>query len=73
MKSRPPPGRGAVVPAEKKRPLKPIVITRDKLQKEVFGMGYKNLPILSIEEFYEQGSAVQQSSICVLVVKVEHS
>ena len=58
MKSRPPPGRGAcaVAPAaEKRRPLKPIVITRDKLQKEVFGMGYKNLPVLSIEEFYEQG------------------
>ena len=54
MKSQPPPGRGAVVPAEKRRPLKPIVITRDKLQKEVFGMGYKNLPILSIEEFYEK-------------------
>ena len=24
------------------------------MQKEVFGMGYKNLPILSIEEFYEK-------------------
>merc|ERR1712029_1093447 len=38
----------------KRRPLKPIVITRDALQKEVFGMGYKHLPILTIEEFYEQ-------------------
>jgi immunoglobulin-binding protein 1 len=37
-----------------KRPFKPIIITKDKLQKEVFGMGYKNLPVLSIEEFYEQ-------------------
>jgi len=37
-----------------KRPLKPIVITRDAVQKEVFGMGYKHLPILTIEEFYEQ-------------------
>ena len=45
-----------MVPSEQKRsrPLKPIVITRDKLQKEVFGMGYKNLPVMSIEEFYEQ-------------------
>ena len=25
-----------------------------QVQKEVFGMGYKNLPVLSIEEFYEQ-------------------
>ena len=37
-----------------KRPLKPIVITRDAIQKEIFGMGYKNLPVFSIEEFYEQ-------------------
>ena len=37
----------------KKRPLNPIIITKDQFQKEVFGMGYKNVPILSIEEFYE--------------------
>ena len=46
-----------MVPSEQQkrsRPLKPIVIMRDKLQKEVFGMGYKNLPVMSIEEFYEQ-------------------
>ncbi len=36
------------------RPLKPIIITKDAMQKEVFGMGYKNLPVMSIEEFYEQ-------------------
>merc|ERR1712241_1417846 len=28
--------------------------TRDAIQKEVFGMGYKNLPVMSIEEFYEE-------------------
>ena len=38
---------------QKKRPLNPIIITKDQFQKEVFGMGYKNVPILSIEEFYE--------------------
>lgn len=37
-----------------RRPLKPIIITRDAVQKEVFGMGYKNLPVFSIEEFYDQ-------------------
>ena len=37
-----------------RRPLKPVIITKDAIQKEVFGMGYKNLPVLSIEEFYEQ-------------------
>ena len=35
------------------RPLKPIIITRDAIQKEIFGMGYKNVPVMSIEEFYE--------------------
>merc|ERR1711974_467868 len=39
---------------QSRRPMKPIIITKDKVQKEVFGMGYKNLPVLSIEEFYEQ-------------------
>ena len=37
-----------------KRPLRPIIITRDAVQKEVFGLGYKNLPVMSIEEFYDQ-------------------
>lgn len=41
-------------PAAKPRPLRPIVITKDKVQKEVFGLGYRNVPVLSIEEFYEQ-------------------
>ena len=48
---------GGTLPLKDKqprRPLKPIIITRDALQKEVFGMGYKNLPVLSIEEFYDQ-------------------
>ena len=40
MRSMPPPGRGAVAAAaagteEQRRPLRPIVITRDKVQKEV--------------------------------------
>ncbi len=49
-------GGNQIAPAkpEKRRPLKPIVITRDAIQKEVFGMGYKNLPVMSIEEFYDQ-------------------
>ena len=41
------------IPLKLKRPLKPIIITRDAIQKEIFGMGYKNVPVMSIEEFYE--------------------
>ncbi len=49
---------GKVAPGPKKapppRPMKPIIITRDAAQKEVFGLGYKNVPVMSIEEFYDQ-------------------
>jgi len=39
---------------EPARKLKPIVITADKMQKEVYGLGYPSLPVLSVDEFYEQ-------------------
>ncbi|XP_050455933.1 immunoglobulin-binding protein 1b isoform X1 [Cataglyphis hispanica] len=34
--------------------LQPIIITRDEAQKKVFGVGYPSLPVLTVEEFYEQ-------------------
>lgn len=34
--------------------LQPIIITRDEVQKQVFGAGYPSLPVLTVEEFYEQ-------------------
>jgi len=36
------------------RKLEPIIITRDKIQKEVYGLGYPSLPVLSVDEFYEK-------------------
>lgn len=47
---------GKVEPAKPKpsRPLQPIIITRDAVQKQVFGMGYPSLPVMSIEEFYDE-------------------
>merc|ERR1712127_556745 len=36
------------------RKLQPIIITKDKVQKEVYGLGYPSLPILSVDEFYEK-------------------
>lgn len=49
-------GRGGAEPPkpQKSRPLKPIIITKDAMQKQVFGMGYTNLPVISIEEFYDE-------------------
>lgn len=36
------------------KPLKPIIITRNELQKQVFGAGYPSLPTLTVDEFYQQ-------------------
>ncbi|GFQ88810.1 hypothetical protein TNCT_177771 [Trichonephila clavata] len=35
-------------------PLKPFIITKDALQKEVFGLGYPSVPVLTIDDFYRQ-------------------
>ena len=35
-------------------PLQPIIITRDELQKKVYGAGYPSLPVLTVQEFYDQ-------------------
>jgi len=47
---------GKVEPTKPKpsRALQPIIITRDAIQKHVFGMGYPSLPVMSIEEFYDE-------------------
>ncbi|XP_053980902.1 immunoglobulin-binding protein 1 [Hylaeus volcanicus] len=34
--------------------LQPIIITRDEAQKKVYGAGYPSLPILTVQEFYDQ-------------------
>ncbi|CAK9832091.1 Immunoglobulin-binding protein 1b [Anthophora retusa] len=34
--------------------LQPIIITRDEMQKKVYGAGYPSLPVLTVEEFYDQ-------------------
>uniref|UniRef100_A0A182QUZ8 Immunoglobulin-binding protein 1 n=1 Tax=Anopheles farauti TaxID=69004 RepID=A0A182QUZ8_9DIPT len=36
------------------KPLKPIIITRDAVQKAVYGLGYPSLPTMTVAEFYEQ-------------------
>ena len=47
-------GRAVVEPERPQRRLQPIIITADKLQKEVYGLGYPSLPVLSVDEFYEK-------------------
>lgn len=36
------------------QPLKPIIITKDQLQKAVYGAGYPSLPTYTVQEFYDQ-------------------
>ncbi|KAG6454959.1 hypothetical protein O3G_MSEX008965 [Manduca sexta] len=35
-------------------PLKPVIITRDAVQKAVYGAGYPAIPTMTVEEFYDQ-------------------
>lgn len=35
-------------------PLKPIIITKDVLQKAIYGLGYPSLPTYTVQEFYDQ-------------------
>ena len=44
----------AAAPAPTVAPLRPVVMTRTKLEAAVFGAGYSSLPTMSVEEFYEQ-------------------
>lgn len=36
------------------QPLKPIIITKDEIQKAVYGAGYPSLPTYTVQEFYDQ-------------------
>jgi len=47
-------GKISPEPDKPKRKMEPIIITKDKLQKEVYGLGYPSLPVLSVDEFYEK-------------------
>ncbi|XP_017882569.1 immunoglobulin-binding protein 1 [Ceratina calcarata] len=44
--------------SQKRKPapptLQPIIITRDDVQKKVFGAGYPSLPVMTVQEFYDQ-------------------
>ncbi|KAA0201679.1 hypothetical protein HAZT_HAZT007524 [Hyalella azteca] len=44
----------AHTPTPRSGSFKPILITRDALQKKVFGLGYPSLPVMTVDELYEQ-------------------
>lgn len=39
-------------------PLKPIIITKDEVQKAVYGAGYPSLPTMTVDEFYTKRVSV---------------
>jgi len=41
-------------PREERPPMKPILITREMIQKQVFGAGYKSLPTMTEEEYFQK-------------------
>ncbi|XP_078334687.1 immunoglobulin-binding protein 1-like [Crassostrea virginica] len=41
-------------PKEQKKSFRPFIITKDMIQKTVFGAGYPSIPSMTIEEFYDQ-------------------
>ena len=41
----------------KKPPIKPFILTKDKLQATVFGAGYPSLPTMTLEEYFEKEAA----------------
>uniref|UniRef100_A0A0B7AP58 Immunoglobulin-binding protein 1 n=1 Tax=Arion vulgaris TaxID=1028688 RepID=A0A0B7AP58_9EUPU len=40
--------------ASKSKPFRPFILTKTKLQKQVFGAGYPSLPTMTVDEFYEE-------------------
>ena len=47
-------GAPPLVTSPPSAPFKPITITRDMIQKKVFGAGYPSLPTMSVEEWHEK-------------------
>lgn len=43
-----------LIKGPKSKPLKAIILTRDEVQKSVFGAGYPSLPSMTVQEFYDQ-------------------
>ncbi|GIY93123.1 immunoglobulin-binding protein 1b [Caerostris extrusa] len=38
----------------KSSPLKPFILTKNAVQKQIFGLGYPSVPVLTIDDYYQQ-------------------
>lgn len=52
MKAQGKPTHEASTQQQPKKPLRPIIITRNELQKQVYGAGYPGIPSMTVDEFY---------------------
>ncbi|KAH7952409.1 hypothetical protein HPB52_022839 [Rhipicephalus sanguineus] len=52
MKAQGKPTHEASTQQQPKKPLRPIIITRNELQKQVYGAGYPSIPSMTVDEFY---------------------
>uniref|UniRef100_A0A224YRH5 Immunoglobulin cd79a binding protein 1 n=1 Tax=Rhipicephalus zambeziensis TaxID=60191 RepID=A0A224YRH5_9ACAR len=52
MKAQGRPTHEASTQQQPKKPLRPIIITRNELQKQVYGTGYPSIPSMTVDEFY---------------------
>ncbi|UYV81380.1 IGBP1 [Cordylochernes scorpioides] len=48
------------LPPRSNKPPTTMIITRDKVQQAIYGLGYPSLPVYTIEDFYQQRFAHQQ-------------
>ncbi|KAL3213279.1 hypothetical protein MRX96_035517 [Rhipicephalus microplus] len=62
MKAQGRPTHEASTQQQPKKPLRPIIITRNKIQKQVYGVGYPSIPSMTVDEFYAQRYPKQESS-----------
>nr|CAD7412238.1 unnamed protein product [Timema poppensis] len=43
------------------KPLKPIIITKNELQKQVYGLGYPSIPTMTVQEFYDKRRELEEA------------
>ncbi|XP_075549853.1 immunoglobulin binding protein Tap42 [Dermacentor variabilis] len=52
MKAQGKPTHEASTQRQPNKPLRPIIITRNEFQKQVYGVGYPSIPSMTVDEFY---------------------
>nr|CAD7401634.1 unnamed protein product [Timema cristinae] len=43
------------------KPLRPIIITKNELQKQVYGLGYPSIPTMTVQEFYDKRRELEEA------------